>query len=302
MQINLQEQTLGGGGAVAISAPEARARAEGRGRVIRYRVDALSVTVVAAALALQLTAYFMAWPWWTVLPILLAVRQLHLVEHNHAHLKIFRQTALNELLGWMCFVSNGCPLECYELHHVHNHHRNLQRFDGEKLDWSSTFGFAGTRYPDRPVGRVYYCLTFAPLAFLHCMIELIRRPGDAVFRRFVRSSLVCLSVCGVLAYMRPWQFFVFFLVPWLVVYVGMASNNYDHHQDCKLTNPYDSANVDLRFPYRLFGFNIGYHVEHHIKPTLHWSLLPRYHRTLEPLIPAENYVIPPPEARHQTTA
>jgi beta-carotene hydroxylase len=299
MQINFQEQTMDGGdGAALLSHTRPRERA-GHGRIIRYRVDALSVSVVVATLVLQLTAYFMAWPWWTVSAVLLAVRQLHLVEHNHAHLKIFRQTFLNELLGWMCFVSNGVPLECYEMHHVQNHHRHLQRFDGEKMDWSSPFGFAGTRYPDKPVGRVYYCLTFVLLAWHHCMIEIIRRPGEAIVRRFARSSFICLGVCGALAFMRPWQFFLFFLIPWLVVYVGMASNNYDHHQNCKLTNPYDSANVDLRFPYRLFGFNIGYHVEHHIKPTLHWSLLPSYHRTLEPLIPEENYVIPPHKAEPQ---
>lgn len=189
------------------------------------------------------------------------MRELHLGEHNHAHLKIFRQPALNELLGWMCFLSNGCPLECYELHRVQNHHRNLQRFDAEKLDWSSAFGFAGTSYPDKPMHRVYYCLTYALLAWLHCMMEVIRRPG-------------------------------------LVVYVGIGSNNYEHHEDCKLTTPYDSAMVDLRFPHWLFG----YHVKHHVKPTLHRSLLPRYHRTLEPLIPAENYVIPPPGVNPRTTA
>ena len=291
----MRADTTQGGTSLPPAAGSALPPRAGHGRFLRYRIDAVSVAVVVATLGLQLTAYLLAWPWYALLPIVLCVRQLHLVEHNHAHLKIFRQQFLNEVLGWMCFVSNGFPLECYELHHVHNHHRHTQRFDEGARDWSSTFGFAGTRHPDQPVSRLYYVLTFMTLAWLHCWIEVLRRPGDAVSRRFFRSALVCFAACGALAYARPWEFVLFFLVPWLVIYLGVASNNYDHHHGCKLTTPHDSSNVDLRFPYRGFGFNIGYHVAHHVKPTLHWSLLPGLHRELAPLIPAQNYVVPPPE-------
>ena len=297
MRVDFEEPALPGAeAATAQPLPGDRSRA-GHGRFLRYRIDAISVAVVVATVGLQFTAYGMALPWYFVIPILFGVRQLHLVEHNHAHLKIFRQSFLNELLGWMCFVSNGFPLECYEMHHVHNHHRYTQRFDGEARDWSSPFGFGGTRYPDQPVGRLHYMVTFMALAWLHCLIEVLRRPGDALSRRFLRSAVICFGACAVMAYAQPWEFFLFFLIPWLVVYLGVASNNYDHHEHCKLTTPYDSSNVDLRFPYRGFGFNIGYHVAHHIKPTLHWSLLPRFHREVAHLIPPENFVVSPSSPR-----
>ncbi|HVF90601.1 MAG TPA: fatty acid desaturase [Blastocatellia bacterium] len=243
---------------------------------------------------MQLTAYFLSWPWFATLPIMLAVRELHLVEHNHAHLPIFRQAMLNEILGWLCFISNGVPLECYELHHVQNHHRYTQQFNDNARDWSSTFGFTGTHYPDKPIGRTYYCASYALLAWLHCWIEVLRRPGSPVFRRFMRSYFLCIGISAALLIIDPWNYFLFFAIPWAMVYIGIGSNNYDHHQNCKLTTPYNSANVDLRFPYRLFGFNIGYHVEHHMKPTLHWSLLPEYHDLIKKDIPPDNYVIKPP--------
>ena len=72
-------------------------------------------------------------------------------------------------------------------------------------------------------------------------------------------------------------FLIFFVVPWIVILFGMANNNYDHHQGCKMTNAYDSANNFTTFYYTTLSFNVGYHVAHHLNPSLHWSLLPRYH-------------------------
>src|SRR5262245_1317835 len=129
-------------------------------RILRYPIDAVSVVAVLLGLSVQCTAYFQGWHWLAAFPLLLLVRHVHLVEHNHCHIPIFHQRMLNEILGWLCFLSNGIPLEFYELHHVHNHHRYNQRFDASKQDWSSLFGFTGTRIPDRPVHRGYYILTF----------------------------------------------------------------------------------------------------------------------------------------------
>ena len=244
-----------------------------------------------SVLGWQLTAYFLNFPWYFVLVMPPAIRALHLVEHNHAHLKIFRPFLLNEILGWMCFISNGVPLECYELHHVQNHHRFTQRFGEKDYDWSSTFGFVGTSYPEKPMGRLYYCLTYAPLAWLHCWIEILRRPGQTIFWRFLTSFTLCIGISALLLALNPVQYLIFFGLPWVMAYIGMGNANYEHHLNCELTTPYNSARVNLTLLFRSLGFNIGYHVAHHLKPTLHWSLLPKYHELLKNKIPEENYVV-----------
>lgn len=258
--------------------------------LLRYPIDVLSIATVLATVGLQLAAYFFGWSPWLLIPILLAVRALHLVEHNLSHLPIFWWRPANEVLGWLCYLSNGAPLEFYEESHVHNHHRYTQRFDGEHRDWSSSFGFAGTRSPDRPISRWYYARVFVTLTWLHCWIEVLRRPGSTLFWRAVASSVIVLGATGFLLWRDPVAWATFFGVPWAVVYVFMGINNYDHHHGCALTSPYDSSMVDLRFPWRGAGFNIGYHVAHHVKPTLHWSLLPTFHAKIADKIPAANYV------------
>jgi fatty acid desaturase len=82
-------------------------------------------------------------------------------------------------------------------------------------------------------------------------------------------------------------FLLFFLVPWLVVVFGHGFNNYDQHKGCSLDTPYNSANDRLSIFGKTIWLNIGYHIEHHMKPNLHWSQLPDLHQQIRQLIPPE---------------
>jgi beta-carotene hydroxylase len=260
--------------------------------MLRYRADALSVASVVVVLSLQITGVIMNWPAYAFVIILVLVRQVNLVEHNHAHIPIFRRESLNELLGWMCFLSNGVPLEFYEVHHVRNHHRFNQKVAPAGHDWSSLYGFTGAQYPDKPVGLAYYVVTFPIITTCHCLLSILRSPGSKVFRRFVRSVAVVALCSAALLWLDRWKFALFFALPWAVVSFAMGRNNYSHHVGCAMTSDYDSAKVNLRSYSRLLGFNIGYHVAHHLRPGLHWSLLPSFHETIARNIPADHYVSP----------
>ena len=249
-------------------------------RLIRYPIDIVSILTVICALSLQLTALIRNWPWYVIIPILLLVRQVSIVEHNVVHVPIFRNKFLNMLFGWLCHLSNGLALAGYRAHHVANHHRYNNRVDSSGRDWSSPFGFRGTRYPDRPVSRLYYVATFPVLAHAETWACLLRVPASKTTRAFLVSHAVVFTACAALIWMSPAGFVKFFLLTWIVILLGAANNNWDEHKGCKMTNPYDSANNRLSFFHTVLSFNLGYHVAHHIQPSLHWSLLPRYHRTL----------------------
>lgn len=261
-------------------------------RLLRYRVDVISILVVVVAICLQVLAVCAGLPWYVVFLILVLLREVNLVEHNHSHLRMFYSNALNELLGWMCFVSNGIALEIYDTHHTKNHHKYNMRWSDERVkgrDWSSLYGFQGAEYPRVPVGRLYYVATFPVIAMCHCLLEILRRPGSRMFRRYVRSCLV-LAVCTTaLVLVDPIGFLWFFLLPWVVVHFAVASNNYDHHVGCTVEDPTQSATVRTGIYYTVLGFNIGYHVSHHMKPGLHWSLLPQLHEEIAHRIPAKNF-------------
>jgi len=257
-------------------------------RILRKPIDIISVFTILLVLAVQITAVTMGWPWYTFLFVLILLRYVNLVEHNLAHNRIFYQSYLNELLGWMCYQSNGVPLEFYEIQHVKNHHKFNQLFNETEKDWSSLYGFRGTKYPDIPISKAYYVLSFPILAICHSLLEIVRNPGSKMFRRFIRSTIIIVISSTILILVNPTAFLFFFIIPWGIVGFALGDNSYGHHINCKMTNEFDSSNADLNFFNRLLGFNIGYHVSHHIKPSLHWSRLPEHHAEIMEKIPPEN--------------
>lgn len=260
--------------------------------IIRYPIDIISVLVVVGSLSIQLSALLYKWPWYTLLPIMFLIRAVDLVEHNHAHLPIFKNKFLNSLLGWMCHLSNGVPLDVYRIHHVANHHRYNNQFDKSGGDWSSIFRFQGARFPDLPIGKTYYVASFPFIAICECSLWFLRSPKSSATRCFIASMLVSGVTCGLLAWINPSGFLNFFLIPWVIIAFGMGSNNYDQHRGCDVTDPYNSANNYRSFFYTVLSFNVGYHLEHHLNPALHWSLLPRFHKVMESTSSAEDYLRP----------
>lgn len=246
-------------------------------RIIRYPIDAISVSIVLCALSLQVIALARDWPWYLIFPIFLCLRQVNLIQHNHMHLPVFRGRFLNALLGWMCHLSGGVPQDSYRLHHVANHHRYNNRFDASGRDWSSLFDFRGAHFPDRPVGKFYYVLSFPFIAHGETLLWLIRSPASKPTRGFIVSMAVVGPVSLLLAWLNPAGFLIFFVLPWIGILFGMGNNNYDQHKGCGMTDPHNAANSFLTFYYTALSFNVGYHLAHHHKPNLHWSLLPKGH-------------------------
>ncbi len=263
-----------------------RARSGRLPRLLRYRIDAISVAVVVGTFALQMSAWAGAWPWYACIPIIVAMRWSHLVQHNHAHVGIFHQSWLNEVLGWMMFFADGLPLEFYRIQHVQIHHR----YNNREGDWTSPFAFRGTSFPDRSVGKLYFILTYPAISYCGSVVEVLHRPGSPALRRFLLSLAVVGGSCVVMAWLDFRSFALFFLLTWVVGWFGAAINNWNHHVGCQYEDDATSANVDLGFMCRGFGFNIGYHSAHHLRPAVHWSLLPELHeRVMAPHIPLRYY-------------
>lgn len=245
--------------------------------IIRYPIDIISVLLVVGTVALQVTALTLSWPWYVFVPIIMLLREVSLIQHNHAHLSIFSVRFANTFLGWLCHLSIGLPLETYKIHHVMSHHRYNNRFNSSGKDWSSLFGFRGAQLPERPVSKAYYVASFPFIAHGESLLWYLRAPTAKLTRGFLTSMTIVGSICIFLMWLNPLGFLYFFLIPWTVVVFGMGYNNYDHHVRCKMTSEHDSSNNFLNFYYTTLSFNEGYHVAHHLYPRVHWSLLPQYH-------------------------
>ena len=75
-----------------------------------------------------------------------------------------------------------------------------------------------------------------------------------------------------------WKCAVFFiLIPHQYAAWGIVSTNYFQHDGTDEEHPYNHSRNFTGSALNFVLFNNGYHGAHHIKPNLHWSLLPAYH-------------------------
>jgi hypothetical protein len=153
------------------------------------------------------------WPWYTALLIIFMLRQVSLVEHNHAHLTIFPTRFAYILLGWLCHLSSGVPLNTYRVHHVISHHRYNNRFDSSGRDWSSIFGFRGAGLPDRPVGKAYYVASFPFIAYCETLLWFLRAPASQLTRGFFVSMAIVGSASVFLVWLNSTGFLFFSWYP-----------------------------------------------------------------------------------------
>ncbi|HVF74016.1 MAG TPA: fatty acid desaturase [Acidimicrobiales bacterium] len=233
----------------------------------RRRADAAVVAVGCGVLLLQLSLYLSgAHVGWLAL-ILFAGRWAHLAEHNQAHKSVFDGRVCSNLFEMVLTLSTAVPVDLYRAHHVETHHR----YDNGPGDWTSPFAYKGARFPDRPVHFVVYVATFPGRAWRRGVpIVWSKRERQTIFL----GSVAVLAIFAVaLATYRTAEFVIFFLVPWVLLWLGTAVANWLHH-DGRSFEEGDIANDNYGFLNRWIAFNIGYHSAHHRYPSAHWSALP----------------------------
>jgi hypothetical protein len=70
---------------------------------------------------------------------------------------------------------------------------------------------------------------------------------------------------------------LFILIPHQYAAWGIVGTNYFQHDGCDENHPYNHSRNFTGSFLNWMLFNNGYHGAHHIKPNLHWSLLPEFH-------------------------
>src|SRR5687768_5889251 len=99
-----------------------------------------------------------------------------------------------------------------------------------------------------------------------------------LYKRLRFQRLVIAVILGSLMVL-DWRSSILYLgIPWLFSQWCIVTINLFQHQDCEEDSVFNhSRNITSRFS-NWFLLNNGFHTAHHLKPNLHWSLLPEFHR------------------------
>ena len=211
--------------------------------------------------------------------------------HNHTHRRIFTKPWLNRWFGRLWTFSGGWPSYYWNHAHVVVHHANLLR----DPDWTLP-----KRKPDGSFESIYsYILLHWPWRYAVHLWQDFRsgRAGRRAGKRAVKEGLLFLALWSIPFWIDPVMGLVLWLWPqWVGNAITMGSGMYVQHAGGRAKTkeaPVSHSNTFLSRFFNLTMFNIGYHIEHHDHPHVHWSELPLFHeRTKSSLIEGGGHVVP----------
>ncbi|MEM9024877.1 MAG: fatty acid desaturase, partial [Bacteroidota bacterium] len=105
-----------------------------------------------------------------------------------------------------------------------------------------------------------------------------KRKLNQFFRRFLRGEFSFLLICFALYFVHWQAMVVVFVIPFVYIRFGMMAGNWGQHAFIDADDPannYRNSINCINCTYNRQCFNDGYHIGHHLKPTLHWTELPQ---------------------------
>ena len=251
--------------------------------IVKHREDRILVAFAASYFAADLLVFFTAEQVWLLVGwMLLGILPKACISswnHHHQHVATFRQNLLNRLLELIYSFQTGVISNGWVLHHVLGHHLNYLDQEHDESRWKKKNG--------EPMGELRYGMSVSLTAYPRAF---------QVGRRFPRQQKVFLAMgcltLGLLAlfFYYNWVNALFvFALPMVISLYITGWHTYYHHAGLDAESDYEASYNITDWWHNRLTCNLGYHTAHHIRPALHWSKLPQFHRQIESKIPAHLY-------------
>jgi beta-carotene hydroxylase len=197
-----------------------------------------------------------------------------IIAHNHMHLPVFRSRIWNSCFQLVLMFGSGQPPTGIITAHNERHH----------LHPDSEEDFVRTSL----VTSRWNVINLIAFPFLSIAAMFREKPNDLakwkisrpkLYRQAVLERTVFYMVLVILM-IADWRATLLALVlPWIIAQLMLVGVNLLQHQDCNTSSEFDhSRNVTGVFA-NWFLLNNGYHTAHHLRPAMHWSRLPDFHRS-----------------------
>lgn len=255
--------------------------------LIKYNIDLISVGLVLFILLISLLPIYVPLnPVSLVIIVLLLVfikPITSLVQHNHVHFNIFNAKILNTIFDLLLSVSTGHICSEWVLHHNIGHHGNTIN----SLQDTSSVKHPKTR---EYMTKTVYILSGSLKIFPDCCKMALDFYKKNKKKYLITLILETLFLLYVYAYFLMFNFkmaLLFLIIPNIISRALVWLGAYWHHLEVPATSSYDTTNMFEGPFFNFISLNIGYHIAHHEKPTLHWSKLKERTSQIRDKIPAE---------------
>lgn len=247
--------------------------------MIRNIRDWKGVAFIATIAAIQMSLFFLVNNIWIVIvAVALLVpfqSSASALNHNHHHCNTFRWAWLNRIYECVMFLQTGTTPFTWTLHHNIGHHERFMDQSTDTSPWKTRQG--------KVMGRTWYCLRNTVMMYPEAWRVGLQNPK--IFRRF----LIFLGISGLLLATfilgSPLKACLIFVIPMTFTLFFLVDTTYGHHAGLDTDNPYEATHNILDPIYNVFAWNLGYHTAHHLRPGLHWTSLPNFHKKIRDNIP-----------------
>ncbi len=238
-----------------------------------YLTLKITFTLIPLAVLLYVPS-LPAWLWWVVA---IAYQYLNnvafkgpygLMMHCTSHRPFFKAEYgfMNHYLPWVIGPFFGQTPETYYTHHVGMHHPENNMPEDE----SSTMHYQR----DSVKGFLVYLGTFLFMGMYHLCSYFVRKKRKRLLYRSVRGELLFIVMCVALCFVNWPATLVVFILPFITFRVIAMTGNWAQHAFIDPDDPantYKNSVTCINTMYNVKCWNDGYHISHHINPTMHWT-------------------------------
>lgn len=236
------------------------------------------VTLIPLGLLLYVP-FLNPWIWWPAAIIYFFLNNFYfkapfgLMLHCTCHNKLYKYKyeKLNLILPWFVGLFFGQTPETYFSHHIGMHHieNNLEE------DESSTMAFQRDSFRD----FLKYFGLFMYRGLFDLSIYFNRKKRDKLLVKTIRGEMLYILMCVGLCFVNWQATLVVFILPLLISRFIMMLGNWTQHSFIDAADPgnhYKNSITCINTKYNKKCWNDGYHISHHVKPTMHWTEHPKH--------------------------
>jgi len=217
------------------------------------------------------------WLWWGIAALYFFLNNLYfkgpfgLMLHCTSHRPFFKEkySWMNHYLPWFIAPFFGNTPETYYIHHVAMHHveNNLE------ADISSTMHYQRDNFGDflKYLGNFLFFVIFQLYDYQKAKKRYQFLP------RLIIGELSFYALCILLCFVNLSATVVVFILPYLIFRIITMVGNWTQHTFIDPNEPdnlYKSSINCINVHYNKKCWNDGYHISHHIRPSMHWTRHP----------------------------
>lgn len=192
---------------------------------------------------------------------------LHAVGHRPIFKREYR--LLEHYVPWCLGPFLGHTPTSFDAHHMWMHHAENNMLG----DGSTTLTYVRDDFKN----FLHYWARFFLFGYLHLGRYLWLRGRKKTLARFVFGEVSWYLLAGTALWVNFAAGLVVFVIPMLLMRWLMMAGNFAQHSFVDVDDPdnaYKNSTNLTNTRYNHKAYNDGYHIVHHLKPSMHWSEMP----------------------------